>query len=220
MPQRPPDVTPRIVQGDLPDDLLATYLASKEVAIDTETLGLQTLRDRLCLVQLCDRAGNGSIVQITRDRLTPGGSGPCRTPNLKRLLEAADVLKIFHFARFDVAAMSHWLGIRVTPIYCTRTASKLCRTYTDRHGLKDNVLELLDIEMDKQARHTDWSATTLSPEQVRYAISDVTMLHALMDKLQFMLERDGRAELARRCFEAIPVHADLDIAGFNLLFEH
>src|SRR6185295_7431995 len=118
---------------------------------------------------------------------------------LKKLLEAPQVLKVLHFARFDVAAVSHYLGIRMSPIYCTRTASKLVRTYTDRHGLKDNLLELLDVEMDKAARHTDWSSTTLSPEQVYYAISDVTLLLQLKDKLAGMLERSGRSELAERC---------------------
>jgi ribonuclease D len=176
MPQRPPDVQPEIVQGDLTEAQLQAHLSSPDLAVDTETMGLLTLRDRLCVVQLCDRAGRSTLVQITKETLDPKRPPAERAPRLKRLLEAPQVLKVLHFARFDVAAVSHYLGIRMAPIYCTRTASKLVRTYTDRHGLKDNLLELLDVEMDKAARHTDWSSTTLSPEQVRYAISDVTLL--------------------------------------------
>jgi len=130
------------------------------------------------------------------------------------------VLKVFHFARFDVAALAHWLGITTAPIYCTRTASKLARTYTDRHGLKDNLLEFLDVDLDKMARHSDWSSPELSDEQVRYAISDVTLLLPLMDRLEETLRREGRAELARECFSVIPTLAKLDLAGFVQLFEH
>ncbi|MGE0454432.1 MAG: ribonuclease D [Vicinamibacteria bacterium] len=220
MPKPPPDVQPEIVRGDLSEDLLAAYLRSPDLAIDTETLGLQTLRDRLCLVQLCDRSGRASIVQIPRSS-THGATLPAeRAPRLKRLLEDPRVTKVFHFARFDVAALRHYLGIEVAPLYCTRTASKLVRTYTDRHGLKDCLLELLDVELDKLVRHSDWSAETLSPEQVRYAISDVTLLLPLMDKLQAMLVREGRDQLARECFAAIPTCAKLDLLGYNLLFEH
>ena len=218
MPQRPPDVRPDIVQGDLPPELLDAYLAGPEVAIDTETMGLHTLRDRLCVVQLCDRRMRAALVQVTRPTLERPPSE--RAPRLRRLLEAEGVLKVFHFARFDVAALGHWLGIAVEPLYCTRTASKLVRTYTDRHGLKDNLLELLDVEMDKAARHSDWSAATLSEEQVRYAISDVTLLLPLMDKLEEMLGREGRQELARECFRAIPAFARLDLLGYVDLFEH
>ena len=178
------------------------------------------LRDRLCLVQLCDRRMRSSMVQITRESLDSGRPLAERAPRLKRLLEDERVLKVFHFARFDVAALKHWLGIEVKPIYCTRTASKLVRTYTDRHGLKDNLSELLDVEMDKAARHTDWSAEVLSKEQVYYAISDVTLLLPLMDKLHGMLVREGRAELAQECFRAIPTFARLDLLGYLALFEH
>jgi ribonuclease D len=135
-------------------------------------------------------------------------------------MEDPRVLKVFHFARFDVAALSHWLGIATAPLYCTRTASKLVRTYTDRHGLKDNLLEFLDVELDKVARHSDWSSPELSDEQLRYAISDVTLLLPLMDRLEAMLRREGRAELARECFAVIPVFSKLDVAGFVGLFEH
>ncbi|HXK11815.1 MAG TPA: ribonuclease D [Vicinamibacteria bacterium] len=220
MPERPPDVPPEILAGDLSEDLLDTYLAGPELAVDTETMGLQTRRDRLCLVQLCDRRRRAAIVQLPPETFDARNPRPSRAPRLKRVLEDPRVLKVFHFARFDVAALAHWLGIAVSPLYCTRTASKLARTYTDRHGLKDNLLELLDVELDKVTRHSDWSSPVLTPEQVRYAISDVTLLLPLMDRLEEMLRRQGRADLARECFDAIPTMAKLDVAGFEGLFEH
>jgi len=220
MPQRPPDVVPEIVKGDLSEELLQGYLAGPDLAVDTETMGLETRRDRLCLVQLCNREMRAAIVQLPRESLDPSRPKAARAPRLKRLMEDPRVLKVFHFARFDVAALAHWLGIAVAPIYCTRTASKLVRTYTDRHGLKDNLLELLDVELDKVARHSDWSSPDLSDEQLRYAISDVTLLLPLMDKLEGMLRRDGRDELARECFAVIPTFSKLDVAGFVNLFEH
>jgi ribonuclease D len=220
MPQRPPDVTPEIVTGDLTEELLQAYLASPDLAVDTETMGLETRRDRLCLVQLCDRRMRAALVRVPPEALDPKHPRQARAPRLLRLMEDPRVLKVFHFARFDVAALSHWLGIAVSPLYCTRTASKLARTYTDRHGLKDNLLELLDVELDKVTRHSDWSSPSLSPEQVRYAISDVTLLLPLMDRLEEMLHRHGRAELARECFRAIPTMAKLDVLGFEGLFEH
>jgi ribonuclease D len=219
MPQRPPEVTPEILRSDITDELLEAYLAGPDLAVDTETMGLRTLRDRLCLVQLCNRQMRSAIVQIARESLT--SSPPAaRAPRLKRLMEDPRVLKVFHFARFDVAALRHWLGIDVAPLYCTRTASKLARTYTDRHGLKDNLLEFLDVDLDKVTRHSDWSSARLTPEQVAYAISDVTLLLPLMDRLEDMLRRQERSDLAQECFRAIPVMAKLDIAGFELLFEH
>jgi len=220
MPQRPPDVKPEIVQGDLSEALLETYLKGQDLAIDTETMGLQTRRDRLCLVQLCNRDMKGAIVQISRDTLDPGRPPAERAPRLKRLLEDPGVMKVFHFARFDVAALKYWLGIEVAPLFCTRTASKLARTYTDRHGLKDNLREFLDVELDKAAQQSDWSKATLSDEQVRYAIADVTLLLPLMDELEEMLQREGRSGLARACIQAIPTIAELDILGFEDLFEH
>jgi ribonuclease D len=220
MPQRPPDVVPEIVQRDLTEDQLQAYLASPELSIDTETLGLQQLRDRLCLVQLCNRAGRATIVQIARDQVIASTPLETRAPRLKRVLEDARVLKLLHFARFDVAVLRHYLGIRLWPLYCTRTASKLVRTYTDRHGLKDVALELLDVEMDKVTRHSDWATAQLSPEQVRYAISDVTMLIPIMERLDAMVVREGRKELALECFRVIPVMAELDLRGYDLLFEH
>jgi ribonuclease D len=216
MPRPAPDVTPQLVVGDLSEALLAAYLQSPDLAVDTETLGLVPRRDRLCLVQLCDRAGRAALVQLRREDL----AGESPAPRLRSLLEAPGVLKVLHFARFDVATLRHHLGVRVAPLYCTRTASKLARTYTDRHGLKDCLLELLDVELDKAARHSDWAAARLTPEQARYAISDVTLLLPLMDKLEAMLVREGRAELARRCFAAIPTVAELDLLGYEGLFEH
>jgi len=220
MPQPAPDVRPEIVRSDLTEEQLQGYLASPSVAVDTETMGLELLRDRLCVVQLCDRAGRATLVQIPKELLDPARPPASRSPRLKRLLEAPNVLKVFHFARFDVAAVRRYLGIEVDPLYCTRTASKLVRTYTDRHGLKDIALELLDVELDKAVRHTDWSSPDLRPEQVRYAISDVTLLHALMDKLDEMLRREDRLELSRECFRAIPLMARLDLLKYDLLFEH
>jgi ribonuclease D len=220
MPQPAPDVLPEIVRSDLTEEQLQAYLASPSVAVDTETMGLRLLRDRLCVVQLCDRTGRATLVQIPKELLDPSRPPASRSPRLKRLLEAPNVLKVFHFARFDVAAVRRYLGIEVDPLYCTRTASKLVRTYTDRHGLKDIALELLDVELDKAVRHTDWSNPDLRPEQVRYAISDVTLLHALMDKLDDMLRREDRLELSRECFRAIPLLARLDLLQYDLLFEH
>jgi ribonuclease D len=220
MPDRPPDVVPEIVQRDLTEAQLQAYLASPELAVDTETLGLQHLRDRLCCVQLCDRAGRATLVQTPRDQVVGPLPLEARAPRLKRLLEEPSVLKVLHFARFDVAAVRHNLGIRMAPLYCTRTASKLVRTYTERHGLKDIALELLDIELDKVTRHTDWSSPNLSPDQVRYAISDVTLLMRLKDRLNDMLDREGRRALAEECFKVIPTMATLDLLGYDLLFEH
>jgi ribonuclease D len=220
MPVRPPDVVPQIVQRDLTEEQLQAYLASPHLSVDTETLGLQQLRDRLCLVQLCDGTGRGTIVQVPRDQVVSSTPPEGRAPRLKRLLEEPRVLKVLHFARFDVAVLRHYLGIRLWPLYCTRTASKLVRTYTDRHGLKDVALELLDVEMDKVTRHSDWASPTLTPDQVRYAISDVTMLIPIMERLDAMLVREGRKELALECFRVIPVMADLDLRGYDLLFEH
>src|SRR5688572_25982015 len=220
MPQPAPDVLPEIVRSDLTEGQLQHYLAAPAVSVDTETMGLRLLRDRLCVVQLCDRSGRATLVQIPRELLDPAKPPASRSPRLKKLMEAPGVLKVFHFARFDLAALRHYLGIEVAPIYCTRTASKLVRTYTDRHGLKDISLELLDVELNKAARHTDWSSPDLRPEQVRYAISDVTLLLPLMDRLDDMLRREERLELARDCFKVLPLFARLDLMQYDLLFEH
>lgn len=221
MAQRPPDVTPEIVQGDLTEDQLQHYLKQKEVAVDTETMGLNPLRDRLCVVQLCDRSRRAVLVQIPP---VPGRTAPLSpavgAPRMKRLLEDPGIMKILHFARFDVAAIRHHLGIVMSPIFCTRTASKLVRTYTDRHGLKDVALELADVEMDKTSQSTDWSRSDLTPAQLKYATADVTLLHVLMDKLAMMLAREGRTELAAECFRTIPLMSQLDLMGYESLFEH
>ncbi len=219
MPQRPPDVMPEIVSGDLTEEQLAGYLGESEIAVDTETMGLKPRRDRLCVVQLCDRAGRAVLVQIPRELLL-SGRPEARAPRLRRLLEEPRVLKVFHFARFDVATLALHLGAASAPLYCTRTASKLVRTYTERHGLKDIALELLDVELDKAVRHTDWSNPALRPEQVRYAISDVTLLLSLKDRLEDMLRREGRSELARECFAVIPTLARLDLMGYEDVFIH
>jgi ribonuclease D len=220
MPHPPPDVTPEIVRDDLTEEQLQAYLASREVAVDTETMGLNPLRDRLCVVQLVDRAHRATLVQMPSHPPGEPAFGGRQAPRLQRLLEDPGVLKVLHFARFDVATLRHHLGINLNPLYCTRTASKLVRTYTERHGLKDIALELLDVELDKTARHTDWSNPDLKPEQVRYAISDVTLLLPLMDHLETMLEREGRRALARECFRVIPVLSRLDLMGYADVFVH
>lgn len=221
MPQKPPDVTPELVQGDLTEEQLQHFLKQKEIAVDTETMGLNPLRDRLCLVQLCDRNRRAVLVQIPP---TPGRRAPLPpaegSPRLKRLLEDPGIVKILHFARFDVAAIRHHLGIAMAPIFCTRTASKLVRTYTDRHGLKDVALELADTEMDKTSQSTDWSRSDLTPAQLKYATADVTLLHVIMDRLAAMLAREERAALAAECFRTISLMSELDLMGYENLFEH
>ena len=196
--------------GDLPDDL---NLGSS-VAIDSETMGLRLGRDPLCVVQLSAGDGNAHIVQLRRPDYD--------APNLKRLLRDRDVLKIFHFGRFDIAMFALHLGVITAPVYCTKIASKLARTYTDRHGLKDVTRELLGIELSKAQQSSDWGAKTLSAEQQAYAASDVLNLHALKDKLDTMLVREERMELAQACFEFLPVRSRLDIAGWedNDIFAH
>ena len=197
-------------QGDLPADV--DFGAS--VAIDTETMGLKPHRDRLCLVQLSAGDGNCHLVQI-----------PARgadTPNLTRLLTDPKVLKLFHFARFDLAAIEYYLGVTAAPCYCTKIASKLVRTYTDRHGLKDLVRELLGKEISKQQQSSDWGAPELSEPQREYAASDVRFLHAMRDILIERLAREGRTELAQACFDFLPTRARLDVAGWadHDIFSH
>jgi ribonuclease D len=176
------------------------------VAIDTETLGLDPYRDRLCLVQASRGDGNAELVQF--------GKGT-DAPELKRLLADESVLKIFHFARFDMAVLKHRLGVMPKPIYCTKVASKIARTYTDRHGLKDLARELLGIELSKQQQSSDWGAPELSQDQLSYAASDVLHLHALREKLDAMLVREGREGLARACFEFLPTRVELDLKGWS-----
>jgi ribonuclease D len=190
-------------EGDLPDGL--SFGAS--VAVDSETMGLRIGRDPLCVVQLSAGDGNAHLVQLSR----PGYD----SPNLKRLLADPDVLKIFHFGRFDIAMFALHLGVTTGPVYCTKIASKLARTYTDRHGLKDVTKELLGVDISKAQQSSDWGARTLSPEQQAYAASDVLNLHALRAKLDAMLEREGRAGLAQACFDFLPARALLDVAGWE-----
>jgi ribonuclease D len=191
-------------RGDLP----AGLDLGPVVAVDTETMGLNPLRDRLCLVQLSSGDGTCHLVQI------PLGAPPQQAANLRALLESGSVLKLLHFARFDLAALRQHLGAVVQPVYCTKIASKLVRTFTDRHGLKDLCRELLGIELSKQQQSSDWGADTLSPEQLEYAASDVRHLHTLKQRLDEMLAREGRTALAQACFDFLPTRAVLDLAGW------
>jgi ribonuclease D len=196
-------MTIRLHRGDLPD--LSRYTDS--VAIDTETMGLNPHRDRLCLVQLSPGDGSADVVQIP--------VGHTDAPNLKKLLGDPKVTKIFHFARFDLAALYNGLGVMPSPVYCTKIASRLCRTYTDRHGLKDLVREVLNVDLSKQQQSSDWGSAKLSDAQLSYAASDVLHLHALRERLNVMLAREHRAELAQACFDFLPHRAKLDLAGWS-----
>ncbi|MBL4838434.1 MAG: ribonuclease D [Kordiimonadaceae bacterium] len=191
-----------IHSGDLPDGL--DFGAS--VAVDSETMGLNPHRDRLCLVQLSDGNGDAHMVKFKQ--------GCYDAPNLKALMTNPDVLKIFHFARFDVAVMKKYLGIDTAPLYCTKIVSKLVRTYTDRHGLKDLCRELGGVTLDKQQQSSDWGADEISDAQQNYAASDVLYLHRIKAKLDIMLAREGRTSLAEAAFQFLPVRADMDLAGF------
>ncbi len=190
-------------KGDLPDGLDFGH----SVAIDTETMGLDPHRDRLCLVQLSAGDGDCHLVQIPAKNRT--------APNLIRLLNDPNVLKLFHFARFDVAVLHHGLGVACAPIYCTKIASRLVRTYTDRHGLKDLCRELLDVDISKQQQSSDWGSATLSEAQITYAASDVLHLHALKERLDAMLQREGRTHLAESAFGFLPTRAALDLGGWS-----
>lgn len=195
-------MTIRLHAGDLPD--LDAY--GDVVAIDTETLGLNPHRDRLCVVQLSPGDGSADIVQIAK--------GQTEAPNLVKLLTDPKRIKVFHFARFDIAVLKRTFGITVSPIFCTKIASRLTRTYTDRHGLKDVTKELLGIDISKAQQSSDWGAATLSPAQLEYAASDVLNLHALRERLTAMLAREGRTEMADACFRFLPTRADLDLSGW------
>ncbi len=190
-----------LYKGDLPAGL--SFGAS--VAVDSETMGLNPHRDRLCVVQLSGGDGNAHIVQLGADYAAP---------NLKRLLTDPKVLKIFHFARFDIAAFQHWLGVETNPVYCTKVASRLTRTFTDRHGLKDLARDLIGLDLSKQQQSSDWGAETLTKDQLDYAAADVLYLHAMKEKLDVMLAREGRTHLADACFRFLPARAALDLAGW------
>jgi len=199
-------MTIRLHRGDLPD--LSRYTGA--VAVDTETMGLELGRDRLCVVQLSPGDGSADVVQIP-----PHARGnPNAAPNLKRLLADTRLLKIFHFARFDLGMLCKTFGVMPEPVYCTKIASRLTRTYTDKHGLKDLVREILGHDLSKQQQLSDWGAPELSDAQVSYAAADVIYLHALKDRLDAMLAREGREGLAAACFRFLPERARLDIAGF------
>jgi ribonuclease D len=195
-------MTVKLYRGDLPAD----FNPGSSIAIDTETLGLKPGRDKLCLVQISTGDGNAVLVQIDRETFA--------APNLKALLANPDVTKIFHFARFDVAVLKHYLAVDTAPLYCTKIASKLVRTYTDRHGLKDLIKELLGIELNKQQQSSDWGAHVLSDAQKQYAALDVVYLHEVKARLDQMLEREGRQTLAKACFDFIPTRAALDLNGW------
>ena len=195
-------MTIHVYQNDLPDGL--SFGAS--VAIDTETMGLNPIRDRLCLVQLSAGDGDAHLVQFADRNYA--------APNLKRLLADQNVLKIFHFARFDVAVLQAYLGVTTRPIYCTKIASKLVRTFTDRHGLKELCRELLNVDLSKQQQSSDWGAPGLTPEQQSYAASDVLYLHRLKEILDGMLAREKRTHLAQACCDFLPARAELDLAGW------
>ena len=196
-------MTIRLHRGDLPD--LSRY--GREVAIDTETMGLNPHRDRLCVVQLSPGDGSADVVQIA--------AGGTEAPNLMALLADPARTKLFHFARFDVAVLKHRFGVFAGPIYCTKIASKLARTYTDRHGLKDLVRDLIGVDLSKQQQSSDWGAETISDAQRDYAASDVLYLHDLKRHLDRMLRREGRMALAEECFRFLPIRAELDLAGWE-----
>ena len=197
-------MTIRAHKGDLPN--LDNYRV-KAVAIDTETLGLVPHRDRLCVVQLSPGDGTADVVQIAK--------GQTSAPNIEALLADPAIEKIFHFGRFDIAVMEHAFGVRANPVFCTKIASRLTRTYTDRHGLKDVVGELLDVSISKQQQSSDWAAEELTQAQLEYAASDVLYLHALREKLNARLEREGRMKEAQACFTFLPTRAKLDLMGWD-----
>lgn len=195
-------MTTTLHKGDLPDGLDL----GPSVAVDTETMGLNPHRDQLCVVQLSAGDGNAHVVQMDRSTYD--------CPNLKKLFADAATIKLFHYARFDVGMIRKYLGVECAPIYCTKIASRLVRTYTDRHGLKDLSRELLGLDMSKQQQSSDWGADTLSDAQLAYAASDVLHLHQLKERLDMMLAREGRTELAQACFDFLPTRATLDLAGW------
>lgn len=203
----------QVYDRDLPQTALDQFLPAEAIAVDTETMGLLPFRDRLCLVQLCDPDGRGAVVRIAQ--------GQTAAPNLKQLFESPQVTKVFHFARFDVAILRYQLSIQVAPLFCTKIGSKLARTYSPKHGLKDLVLELEKIELDKSSQSSDWgNAANLSEAQLRYAANDVRYLLNVRQRLTAMLQREGRWELAQQCFLCIPTIVELDLLQYKDLFEH
>jgi len=195
----------RTHKGDLSDEAMARYLG--DIAVDTETLGLVPRRDRLCVVQLSPGDGSADVIQIA--------AGQKRAPNLVALLKDRKKRKLFHYGRFDIAVLFHTFGVTAAPVFCTKIASRLTRTYTDRHGLKDVTRELLEVDLSKQQQSSDWAAETLTKAQLEYAASDVLHLHALTEKLTERLARDGREAHAKACFDFLPTRAKLDLLGWQ-----
>jgi len=205
--------TLQICDEDLSDSLLHQYLSQEAVAIDTETMGLNPMRDRLCLVQLCDPKGNVTMIRIAK--------GQTQADRLRQLLEARNVEKVFHYGRFDVAQFYHTFGVMTAPIFCTKIASKMARTYTSSHGLKSLVQELEQVELDKRSQSSDWGdMDNLSPEQLSYAANDVRYLISLKEKLTKILKREERWELTQECFTCLPTFVKLDLQQFENIFEH
>jgi ribonuclease D len=203
----------QVCDRDLSDDLLSRYLGVNSIAVDTETMGLIPGRDRLCLIQLCDPSGFVTAIRVFR--------GQTEAPNLKKVMEDERIEKVFHFARFDVAQLSQTFAIATQPIFCTKIASKLARTYTSSHGLKSLVQELEGIELDKTAQSSDWgNAANLTRQQLSYAANDVRYLLSVRDKLIVMLQREERWELAQKCFSCIPIFTALDLQQYKDIFEH
>ncbi len=203
----------QICHGDLPESLLLEYLQSDNIAVDTETMGLLPMRDRLCLVQICNSHGQVTVIPIAKKQTS--------APNLKQLLEAKSVSKIFHFARFDLAILQYQLDIYVNPIFCTKLASKLVRTYAPKHGLKDLIQELEKVELDKSSQSSDWgNMENLTEAQLKYAANDVKYLITAKEKLIKMLEREERLELAEKCFQCISTIVALDLMQYKDIFEH
>ena len=203
----------QVFEQDLSAEKCQQYLQADSLAIDTETMGLIPQRDRLCLVQICDRQGDVSAIRIAK--------GQTKAPNLQKLLESPTITKIFHYARFDVAQFKYTFGVDTRPIFCTKVASKLARTYTSSHGLKSLVAELAGVELDKKAQSSDWgNVESLSIEQLKYAANDVLYLIEMKDKLTTMLKREERWDLAARCFETLPLFVDLDLMYYENIFEH
>lgn len=207
---------PDLYECDLPDDRLRHYLSKSRVAVDTETRGLNINRDRLCLIQICDEDGVVSLVRYKEniDRHNPGGA------NVRKLLEDRKVLKIFHYARFDVAFLKYYLGAETFPLWCTKIASKLVRTYSDKHSLKDLVVEILKKEIDKTNQMSDWASDNLTEAQLEYAANDVRVLLPIQQGLEKLLQRENRLDLALRLFQCLPAVCDVDMGGWKDIFDH